>query len=86
MIALEALREHLMHLDYDIDELEECVSDNDSGIEHNDYEIEDNFDGIHYNDEEIDNQQYRVKRLQRQCRRCEEGLTDELFALELYCQ
>ena len=36
MIALEAIREGLVQLDYFIDDLEECISDNDSGIEHND--------------------------------------------------
>jgi len=65
MISLEALREGLLALDYVIDDLEECISDNDSGIEHNDYLIADNDDGIDYNDEEIENQRYRVKRLQK---------------------
>jgi len=46
MVSLEALRESLLLLDHVIDDLEECVSDNDSGIEHNDYVIHDNDDGI----------------------------------------
>lgn len=86
MIALEAIRESLVSLDYEIDDLEECISDNDSGIDHNDYLIADNDDGIHYNDEEIENQEYRIKRLQKQCRYCQNALEEDREALVLYCQ
>jgi len=68
MVALEALREALNVLDYEIDQVEECVSDNNSDIEDNYYLIADNDDGIAYNDDEIDKQQYRIKLLQKQCR------------------
>ena len=63
MIALEALRESLVTIDFMIDEVEDCIADNDSGIEHNDYLIADNDEGIESNDDEIENQTYRVKRL-----------------------
>ena len=63
IVALEALREAMVSLDYDIENLEDCISDNDSGISDNDAGIAMNDSGIDDNDEEIDDQQYRVKRL-----------------------
>ena len=63
MVALEAIRESLVDLDYEIDRLEDCISHNDEDIDDNHYAINRNDDGIEENDHEIDDQRYRVKRL-----------------------
>ena len=70
MIALEAIRETLVELDYKISELEECV-------EHNQLEIGDNFDHINVNDHlievndaKIEEQKLRLEALQWRCRNC----------------
>lgn len=52
----------------------------------NRYHIGRNDDGIDDNDHEIDDQRYRVKRLQKECRYCEARLTEDRDALVLYCQ
>ena len=42
MVALEALRESLVHLDGAIDDLSDCVSENDEGISENEEHVRDN--------------------------------------------
>ena len=68
MVSLEAMREALVDLDHDVDNLDHCISDNDDGIRRNDEDIDDNDHEIHHNDEEIDDQEYRAKKLARRCR------------------
>lgn len=63
MVALEAIREELVHLDYEIDRVEDCIDDNHNDIDDNAYAIRKNNDDVHDNDAEIDDQQYRLKRL-----------------------
>lgn len=46
MVALEAMREALVQLDSDIDDLKDCISDNEKEIDVNHY-------GIHSNNEDI---------------------------------
>ena len=86
MVALEALREALVDLDRDIDDVESCISDNDDGISDNDAGIAKNDYGISENDAEISDQNDRVDSLQRQCRRCQKDLNEDRDALVLYCQ
>ena len=86
MVALEAIREALIDLDYDIDRLEDHIDQNADDIEDNHYHIRRNDDGIDENDHEIDDQRYRVKRLQKECRYCEARLGEDRDALVLYCQ
>ena len=86
MISLEAIRESLVELDYQIDYLEDCIDDNNHDIDRNYYGINDNDKGIDYNDREIDDQNYRLKRLQKQCRICDARLWEDRDALVLYCQ
>lgn len=54
MISLEAIREALVDLDYNIDHLEDCIEDNNRDIDRNDRGIKDNDWAIDANDEEID--------------------------------
>lgn len=63
MVALEAIREALVELDYDIDALEDCIDENVHRIAENEDSISDNDHGISENDDEIEKQQYRIKRL-----------------------
>jgi hypothetical protein len=63
MVALEAIREALVELDYDIDALEDCIEENNHDISDNEHGISDNDHGISENDHEIEKQQYRIKRL-----------------------
>merc|ERR1712084_32352 len=56
MVALEAMREALVELDHDVDELESCISDNNDDIEKNHYGIHSNDDGISEVDDEISDQ------------------------------
>ena len=86
MIALEATREALVDLDYDIDRLEDLIDENHRNIDRNHEDIRDNDDAIEDNDHEIDDQQRRVKYLQRQCQYCEARLLEDRDALVLYCQ
>ena len=86
MIALEAIREALVDLDYEIDHLEDCIDDNNYRIHDNYDAIKDNDWGIDENDREIDDQRYRLKRLQKQCRYCDARLWEDRDALVLYCQ
>ena len=86
MVSLEAMREALVELDHDIDDLESCISDNNDGIDANHYGIHENDSGISDNDHEIDHQQDRVDRLQRQCRDCQERLDVDRDFLVLHCQ
>ena len=85
MVSLEAIREGLVDLDYEIDRLEDCYHDNDDGIDHNHYDIRDNDKDIDWNDNEIDDQRYRLKRLQKSCRYSDSGLWEERDFLVLYC-
>ena len=86
MIALEATREALVDLDYDIDRLEDLIEENHRDIQRNLSDIRNNDDHIEENDDEIEDQQRRVKYLQRQCRYCEDRLSEDRDALVLYCQ
>ena len=86
MVALEAIRESLVHLDYEIDELEDHIVENNREIGRNHDEIYDNDRDIDSNDEEIDEQRYRLKRLQKDCRYCDDRLWEDRDALVLYCQ
>lgn len=86
MVALEAIREALVDLDYEIDHLEDCIDQNDYDIHDNYEDINRNDQGIDYNDREIDDQRYRLKRLQKQCRYCDDRLWEDREALVLYCQ
>ena len=86
MVALEAIREALVDLDYEIDHLEDCIDDNNYRIHDNYDDIKDNDWGIEENDQEIDDQRYRLKRLQKQCRYCDARLWEDRDALVLYCQ
>merc|ERR1712037_720181 len=86
MVSLEAVREALVDLDYSIDRVEDCISDNAHDIYENDHGISDNDKGIDYNDQEIDDQRYRLKRLQKDCRYCDDRLWEDRDALVLYCQ
>ena len=63
MIALEATREALVELDYEIDDLEDCIDGNNYNIHENYDHIKDNDWAIDENDREIDDQRYRLKRL-----------------------
>ena len=56
MIALEATREALVDLDYDIDRLEDLIDENHRNIDRNHEDIRDNDDAIEDNDNEIDDQ------------------------------
>merc|ERR1712037_905837 len=86
MVSLEAVREALVDLDYSIDRVEDCISDNAHDIYENDHGISDNDKGIDYNDQEIDDQRYRLKRLQKECRYCQDRLEEDRHFLELFCQ
>ena len=63
LIALEAFRQEIVRLTHDVEDLEECIHNNDWHIEHNDSDIDDNDREIYDNDGEIKEQQWRVKRL-----------------------
>lgn len=86
MVSLEAIREALVDLDYNIDYLEDCVDENQNDIDRNHYGINDNDDAIDYNDRAIDDQRYQLKRLQKQCRYCDARLWEDRDFLVLYCQ
>ena len=86
MVALEALREELVHLDADIDDLDDCISHNDDDISENDEGIDHNDHGISENDAEISDQEHRVERCQRACRRSQEELDEDRDFLVLHCQ
>ena len=86
MIALEALREDLVHLDHDIDDLDDCISHNDEDISENDHGIAHNDAGISDNDHEISDQEHRVERCQRACRRHQDELDEDRDFLVLHCQ
>ena len=58
MVSLEAIREGLADLDYEIDHLEDCITENVAGIDHNHYDIHDNSKDIDWNNSEIDKQRY----------------------------
>jgi hypothetical protein len=86
MVALEAIREILVDLDYEIDNLEDHISENDDRIRDNDEGIDRNDDGIAENDAEISDQEYRVKRLNKRCQRYQARLEEDRQFLELHCQ
>ena len=88
MIALEAMRDALVDLDHDIDNLEDCVSSNDDGIADNFDHIQDNDYrvGISKNDDEIHDQDYRIRHLQDLCRDCDRTLREDREFLVLHCQ
>lgn len=86
MVSLEAIREAIVEIDYRVDHLESCISDNHSEIENNDYKIKENDGQIQHNGEFIQYQQHQVKKLQKECRRCERTLNEDRDALVLYCQ
>ena len=86
MIALEATREALVDLDYDIDRLEDLIDENNRNIDRNAHDIHENDDAIDDNDHEIGDQQRRAKYLQRECQYCEARLLEDRDALVLYCQ
>ena len=86
MVSLEALREGLVDLDYEIDDLYDCISDNDSEIEINQHGIEHNDEGIEENEEEIDDQRRRISRAQKKCRRCQAANDEDRDFLIMYCQ
>ena len=54
MISLEAIREGMVDLDYEIDYLEDCIDENQKAIDWNYSDIHRNDDAIDYNDQEID--------------------------------
>ena len=86
MVALEALREDLIHLDHDIDDLDDCISHNDDDISENDLGIAHNDAGISDNDHEISDQEHRIERCQRACRRHQAELDEDRDFLVLHCQ
>ena len=58
MVSLEAIREGLTDLDYEIDRLEDFIADNHARIDTNVYDIRDNHNDIDDNNDEIDRQTY----------------------------
>ena len=89
MIALEAMRDSLIHLDHQIDDLVDCISENDSDIDDNHYAIHDNekgHPGIERNDDEIYHQQHRIHELQDRCRDCQRRQDIDRDFLVLHCQ
>ena len=86
MIALEGLREALVVIDMDIDELDYGLSQNDSDCEDNDREIDQCVRDCNENIDEISDQFRQVERLQRQCRRCQNDIDENRDLLILYCQ
>ena len=88
MVALEAMRDALVDLDHDIDNLEDCVSSNDDGIADNHYDIHNNNYrvGISKNDDEMHDQEYRIHHLQDLCRECDKTLREDREFLVLHCQ
>ena len=85
MIAIEAIREGMVDLDYEMDYLEDGIDENHRDIDRNIDGINDNDYGIEYNDHEIDEQRYRLKRLQKQCRYSQARLDEDRDFLVLYC-
>lgn len=86
MVALEALREALVDLDYEIDYLDDCIDSNEEGIDDNSYGIHHNEELIEENTAEIDDQNYQVKRLQKACRKCQAAMEEDRDVLVLHCQ
>ena len=86
MVALEALREELVHIDHDIDDLDDCISHNDEDISENDHGIAHNHEEIEDNEHEISDQEHRVERACRACRRLQHELDEERDFLILHCQ
>ena len=86
MVALEALREELVHLDHDIDDLDDCIDHNDSDISENDKYINHNDHEISDNDHEIHDQEDRVEDLQYRCKRAQHELDEDRDFLVLHCQ
>merc|ERR1719464_38768 len=86
MVALEALREELVHLDHDIDDLYDCIDHNDSDISENDKYINHNDHEISDNDHEIHDQEDRVEDLQYRCKRAQHELDEDRDFLVLHCQ
>jgi len=58
MIALEALHESTIHLEYDMQDLWECIDENSLDIEHVIEETEHGHDGADDNRAEIEQQRY----------------------------
>ena len=86
MIALEALREAMVDLDYFIDHLEDDIRRNTRDIRDNIDEIRYNDKNIQANGEDIEFQQYRARRLQKECRYVQRELDQDRALLELHCQ
>merc|ERR1712060_902564 len=86
MVALEALREDLVHLDHDIDDLDDCISHCEHDCSENDECIANNDHGISDNDHEISDQEHRVERLCRKCRKHQRELDEDRDFLVLHCQ
>ena len=86
MIALEALREAMVDLDYFIDHLEDDIRRNTRDIRDNIDEIRYNDKNIQANGEDIEFQQYRARRLQKECRYVSRELDQDRALLELHCQ
>lgn len=57
MVSLEGLRESLVHLDHEIDDLQDCIDDNHSDIDENNDDILWNHEEITENQMELDDQQ-----------------------------
>ena len=86
MVALEALREALLGLDMDIDELDYCIEHNNEDLESNDEENDWNEHEIEENEHEIDDQEYKVRRIQKKCRSWAEHFDKDRAVLVLFCQ
>jgi len=80
------MREALLYLTSDIDDVDYCVEDNDHGIEENDDHIYRNTDYIEGVNDEIDRQRYRTGYVQRSCRKTQSWLDENADFLVLYCQ
>ena len=86
MVALEAIRASVVDIDYDIDDLEDCIEANSYAIHDNLDDIEENRKWISAINHEIEEQQYRVAGLQKDCRRCQHQMEEDRDFLVLYCQ
>ena len=86
MVALEAIRASIVDVDYDIDDLTDCIEANAYAIHDNMEAIEKNHKWISAVDNEIDEQRYRVASLQKDCRRAQHDMEEDRDFLVLYCQ
>ena len=84
MISLEAMREVVLDIEFQVHHLEDCLEEAHDDNGHNEDNAMENHDWIDV-DYRIKTQQYRVKELQRTSRNCEKTLMDDRDLLILYC-